>query len=199
MCIVGADKEKCDRDTKQKLLGGRILRPIVDLLPHVEVIECTTVEVKGNTSDMVEHDIRAKHVGHVGKGPRGLLRDTGNGVEYDLGTENQDKVDGPGTCKRRISCQRVTLRDRGISAGAQRRGAKYTFSVCPVGIKIRQRSLVTDLLQSLRRLMVDLENTTRPPPSGSGRSFCVSLGHVEINAAPARRLVRRVVGDGALE
>lgn len=47
--------------------------------------------------------------------------------------------------------------------------------------------------------MVDLENATRPPPSGSGRSFCVSLGHVEINAAPARRLVRRVVGDGALE
>jgi hypothetical protein len=47
--------------------------------------------------------------------------------------------------------------------------------------------------------MVDLENTTRPPPSGSGRPFCVSLGHVEINAAPARRLVRRVVRDGALE
>lgn len=76
-----------------------------------------------------------------------------------------------------------------------------TFGICPVGVEIRQRSLITDLLEGLRRLVVDLEDTARSPPSSSSSSFssCVSLGHVEIDASPARRFVRRVVGDGALK
>jgi hypothetical protein len=52
---------------------------------------------------MVEHDIGAKHVGHIGKGPRRLLRDTGDGIKDNLGAENQDKVNGPGTCDWRFT------------------------------------------------------------------------------------------------
>lgn len=74
-----------------------------------------------------------------------------------------------------------------------------TFGICPVGVEVRQRSLVADLLESLGRLMVNLEDTARSPPSGSSSPRCVAFGHVEIDAASARRLVRRVVGDGALE
>jgi hypothetical protein len=82
---------------------------------------------------------------------------------------------------------------------AQQKWARHTFSICPVGVKVRQGSLVADLFKSLGRLMVNLEDTARSPPSGSSSPCCVSFGHVEIDAASARRLVRRVVGDGALE
>lgn len=172
MRVVSADKEQCDWHTKKEFLGRCVLCPVIDLLPHVEVVKGAAVEIERNAADMVEHDVGAKHVGHVGKGPRRLLRDTRNGVKDNLGAENQDKMNGPGT-----------------------------FSVCPVGVEIRQRSLITDLLEGLRRLMVDLEDTARSPPSSSSSSFssCVSLGHVEIDTAPTRRFVRRVVGDGALK
>lgn len=69
MCVVGADKEKGDWDTKKELLGWCVLRPVINLLPHVEVVESATVEIERNTADMVEHDVGTEHVGHVGKGP----------------------------------------------------------------------------------------------------------------------------------
>lgn len=75
--------------------------------------------------------------------------------------------------------------------------ARYTFGVGPVGIEVREGSLVANLLESLGRLMVDLEDAARPSPPSAGRR--VSVGHVEVDAAPARRFGTRVVGDGALE
>lgn len=98
MCVVSADKEQCDWHTKKELLGRRVLCPVINLLPHVEVVKGAAVEIERNTADMVEHDVGAKHVGHIGKGPRRLLRDTGDGVKDNLGAENQDKMNGPGTC-----------------------------------------------------------------------------------------------------
>jgi hypothetical protein len=69
MCVVSADKEKGDWDTEKELLGWCVLCPVINLLPHVEVVESATVEIEGNTTDMMEHDVGAKHVGHVCKGP----------------------------------------------------------------------------------------------------------------------------------
>lgn len=62
MCIMGADEKQCNRNTKKKLLGGRVLRAIVNLLPHVEIVKSATVEIEGNATNMVEHDVGAKHV-----------------------------------------------------------------------------------------------------------------------------------------
>lgn len=97
------------------------------------------------------------------------MRDTGNNIVKDLEAGNQDKVDSPGS-----------------------------FGTGPVGIEVRKSSLVTDLLKSLWGLMVDLEDTTRSPPPGTGAVTRVSVRHVEINAASARRFGTRVVGDGSL-
>lgn len=40
-----------------------------------------------------------------------------------------------------------------------------TFCVDPVGVQVRQSRLVTKLLKRLWRLMIDLKDTTRSPPS----------------------------------
>jgi hypothetical protein len=72
----------------------------------------------------------------------------------------------------------------------------YTFCVGPVGVKVRQSSLVADLLECLGRLVVHLEDTARSPPAGARSTL---VGHI-LGAGPAaRRVVARVKGDGALE
>ena len=76
----------------------------------------------------------------------------------------------------------------------------HTFGIGPVGIQIRQGCLVAYLLERLGRLMVDLEDTARSPPTATR---VVAIGHVEVgasaSASAAGRLVARVEGDGALE
>ena len=69
MGIVSAKEEENDWDAGQELLGRCVLRAIVDLFPHVQVVVRSAVEVKWHTTDIVEHDIRAHHVGDVGQGP----------------------------------------------------------------------------------------------------------------------------------
>lgn len=66
MSVVGAQKKEYDRNAKQKLLGRRILCPIVDLLPHVQVVVSTTVEIKRHTTNPMEHDVGSEHVTNVG-------------------------------------------------------------------------------------------------------------------------------------
>jgi hypothetical protein len=43
----------------------------------------------------VEHEVGAEHVGDVGEGPGGFLRDAGNDVVEDLEGCNEDYVDCP--------------------------------------------------------------------------------------------------------
>lgn len=83
----------------------------------------------------------------------------------------------------------------------------HTFGIGPVGIQVRQSCLVTDLLEGLGGLMVDLEDTARPPPAATR----VAISHVEVDTSTtatasasssitvARRVVARVKGDGTLE
>lgn len=66
MSVMRAQKEEHDRDTEEEFLGRRILRAIIDLLPHVQVIISTTVEVKRHTPDPMEHKIGSEHVANVG-------------------------------------------------------------------------------------------------------------------------------------
>lgn len=84
MGVVGAQEEEHDRDAEQEFLGGSVLGPIIDLLPHVQVVIGTPIELEGNSADIVEHDVRAKHVCYVGQCPRGLLRHAGDDVVEDL-------------------------------------------------------------------------------------------------------------------
>lgn len=69
MGIVGAHEEEQDRDAEQELLGGRVLVAVVNLLPHVEIIVSTGVELERDAPHPVEHEEGAKHVADVGKGP----------------------------------------------------------------------------------------------------------------------------------
>ena len=62
MRVVGADKEKNNGNTEQELFGGGILVAAVNLLPHVEVVVGTGVELKRHASHPVEHEKGAGHV-----------------------------------------------------------------------------------------------------------------------------------------
>lgn len=65
MGVVSAEKEQHDGDTKKKLLGRRVLSTVVNLLPHVKVVEGSAVEFERDAADVVKHDIRAEHVRDV--------------------------------------------------------------------------------------------------------------------------------------
>lgn len=73
MRIVCAQKEQDNRYTEQELLGWRILCPVIDLFPHVQVVICAAIEVEWNATDPVEHEVRSEHVRYVGQSPRSLL------------------------------------------------------------------------------------------------------------------------------
>lgn len=62
MRVVGADEKENDWNAEQKLFGGGILVAAVDLLPHVQVVVSSGVELKGHTSHPVEHEKGASHV-----------------------------------------------------------------------------------------------------------------------------------------
>ena len=94
--VVGADEEEQDGHAEQELLGGGVLGAVVDLLPHVEVVVGPRVEVEGHALHVVEHEVRAGHVGDVGHGPRRLLRHAGHRVVHDLEQRDQHEVDEPG-------------------------------------------------------------------------------------------------------
>lgn len=93
-----AQEEKDDGHAKEKLLGRRVLRAIVDLFPHVQVVVGSAVELKRRTAYPMEHDIRAEHVRDIRQGPRGFLGDAGDNIVEDLKGENQDEVNRPSTC-----------------------------------------------------------------------------------------------------
>lgn len=57
MGIVRAKQKEDDRNTQEKLLGGCVLCAVVNLLPHVQVVERSAVELERNATDIVEHEI----------------------------------------------------------------------------------------------------------------------------------------------
>lgn len=104
MCVMSADEEQGNGNAQKEFFGRRVLGAIVDLLPHIEVVKGAAVEVEWNATDMVEHDVGAKHVGHVGQCPRGLLGDAWEGIVDDFAASDQDNVDCPCTYQQ-SSCQ----------------------------------------------------------------------------------------------
>lgn len=93
-----ADQEQTYGHGQQELLGRGVLVLVVDLLPHVEVVVGAGVELEGDAAHVVEHQIGGEHVGDVGEGPAGLLRDRGQDVVEDFEDEDEDDVDEPGAC-----------------------------------------------------------------------------------------------------
>ena len=69
MRIVRAEQKQHNRNTEKKLLGWRVLIPVVDLLPHVQVVICACVKFKGDTSNPMKHQIGCEHVGDIDKSP----------------------------------------------------------------------------------------------------------------------------------
>lgn len=115
MGIVGAEEEEHDRHAKEELLGRGVLVAIVDLLPHVEIVVGTGVELEGDAPHPVKHEEGAEHVADVGEGPRGLLRDARDDVVEDLEGGDEDEMNGPGTC----SCDRIPV-STDVSMGSLR-------------------------------------------------------------------------------
>lgn len=76
---------------------------------------------------------------------------------------------------------------------ARRRMQSLTFRIDPVCVAVGQRGAVTELLNRLRGLVVDLEDGTRPPPTSR-----ILFRHL-VYTPSTRRIGARVVGDGALE
>ena len=73
MGVMGGHQEKKNWHHKQKLLSRRVLVAVVDLLPHVQIIISSGVEIKRHTAHVVEHEVRSKHVRDVGQGPGRFL------------------------------------------------------------------------------------------------------------------------------
>lgn len=57
MGIVSAEQEQHNRYAEEELLRRGVLGTIVNLLPHVEIVEGATVEFKGHAAYVVEHDV----------------------------------------------------------------------------------------------------------------------------------------------
>ena len=81
MCIMCAQEKEDDRDAQQEFLGGCILVSVLNLLPHVEVVICSGIELEWHSPDIMEHQIRAKHVADVGECPRNFLIDPWYDIE----------------------------------------------------------------------------------------------------------------------
>lgn len=66
---MGTEQEHQNGNHKKEFLCRCILIPIIDLLPHVQIVVGSSVELKGDASDPVEHQERGAHVGNVDEGP----------------------------------------------------------------------------------------------------------------------------------
>ena len=69
MRVVGTQQEEDDGDTQEEFLRRSVLVPVVDLLPHVQIVVGPRVEFKGDASDPVEHEVGAEHVDDVDESP----------------------------------------------------------------------------------------------------------------------------------
>lgn len=135
MRVVRADQEETYGHREQEFLRRCVLVAVVDLLPHVQVVVGTSVELERDAADVMEHEVAAEHVRNVGHGPRGLLGYRGDDVVDDLEQQNDDDVDHP-----------------------------RALHVHPVCVEVGVGLLVTELLLILHRLMVH-QAAASPAPS----------------------------------
>lgn len=115
--------------------------PVIDLLPHVEVIVSSCIELKRHSSDIVEHQVRAEHITDVGQGPRDLLGNAGYDVEQYLECDYEDEMNGP--CTYEIVYQSPAYCHVPIASPGE---AFRTFGVNPLRVEIRERRLIADML-----------------------------------------------------
>lgn len=59
---MSAEQEQSNGDHEQELFGRCILIPVVDLLPHVEVVVGPRIEIERYAADVVEHEVRPGHI-----------------------------------------------------------------------------------------------------------------------------------------
>lgn len=64
-----ADQKQDNRHRHQVLLCRCVLVSVVDLLPHVEVVICPSIEVKWDAAYPMEHEVRGGHICEVCQGP----------------------------------------------------------------------------------------------------------------------------------
>ena len=98
MCIVSTNQEQDNRHAEQKLLRWGVLRAVINLFPHIQVVVGTGVKVERHATHIVEHEIGAEHVGDVRECPGQLLRDSGDDIVEDFEAHDDNEVDGPGPC-----------------------------------------------------------------------------------------------------
>ena len=98
MGIMRAEQEQHNRNGQKELLCRCVLIAIIDLLPHVQIIVGSSVELEGDASDVVEHEVRASHVNDVGQCPGDLLSHAWNDITEDLEGDDEHWVYRPGTC-----------------------------------------------------------------------------------------------------
>ena len=67
--VVSAEQKQDDGYADEKLFCRRVLGSIVNLLPHIQVVICPRIELEGDSADVVEHEVGAKHVRDVDQGP----------------------------------------------------------------------------------------------------------------------------------
>ena len=77
MSVVRANQKQTYGHGEEELLGRGVLVLVVDLLPHVQVVVGAGVELERDAAHVVEHQVGGEHVGDVGQGPAGFLRDGG--------------------------------------------------------------------------------------------------------------------------
>jgi hypothetical protein len=159
MRVVRADQEQHNWYTEQELLRWGVLVPIVNLLPHVEVIKGSSVEVEWDTAHVVEHKVGTRHVRKIDQGPRCFLRHAGHDIEQDLAEEDEDDVDCPRAC----TCELALVPSLLHRACAYISGSPLTLCIHPFCVQVGQGRLVAELLQRLGRFLVDKTTATSPP------------------------------------
>ena len=55
--VVSAEEEEHNWYAQEELFSRRVLVAIVDLLPHVQIVVCASVELERHASDPMKHEI----------------------------------------------------------------------------------------------------------------------------------------------
>ena len=65
MGVVSTEKEKHNWDAQEELFSRGVLVAVVNLLPHVQIVVCPSIEFERYASDPVEHEIGTEHADDI--------------------------------------------------------------------------------------------------------------------------------------